>query len=178
MKVLAFAASNSKQSINRQLVRYASSLLQNAQVEFIDINDFEMPLYSPEREETTGIPEQAHAFYQRIGQADALLISFAEHNSSYTAAYKNLFDWSSRIDMKVYQGKPVVMLATSPGGRGGAGVLGTATQTASIFGADLKGSVSVPSFYDSFDAEAERLTDASLNEALIATVHLLEATGG
>ena len=45
MKVLAFAASNSKQSINRQLVRYASSLLQNAQVEFIDINDFEMPLY-------------------------------------------------------------------------------------------------------------------------------------
>ena len=178
MKVLAYAASNSKQSINHQLVRYASSLLKRAQVEFIDINDFEMPLYSPEREETTGIPEQAHAFFKRIGQADALLISFAEHNGSFTAAYKNLFDWSSRIDMKVYQDKPAVMLATSPGGRGGAGVLGTATQSASTFGANLKGSVSVPSFYDRFNVEAEQLTDDALNDALITAVRQLEATDG
>jgi len=48
-------------------------------------------------------------------KADALLISYAEHNGNYSAAYKNLYDWASRIDAKVFQGKPTVVLATSPG---------------------------------------------------------------
>jgi len=61
------------------------------------------------------VPDLAHQFYKKIGEADALLISFAEHNGSYTAVFKNLYDWTSRIDMKVYQDKPVVMLSTSIG---------------------------------------------------------------
>ena len=115
MKVLAFAASSSSNSINKKLVTYAASLLSNAEVEILDINDYEMPLYSEDKEKELGQPEAAKRFFNKIGAADALLISFAEHNGSYTAAYKNLYDWTSRIDPKVYQGKPMVMLATSPG---------------------------------------------------------------
>jgi NAD(P)H-dependent FMN reductase len=76
----------------------------HASTEVLDLNDFEMPLFSVDREQAGGIPDFAHQFYKKVGAADALLVSFAEHNGSYSAAYKNLFDWTSRIDNKVYQG--------------------------------------------------------------------------
>ncbi len=170
MKILAFAATNSTKSINRQLLSYAGTLIEEADIEVLDINDYEMPLYSSDREAADGIPEQAHRFYQKIGSADALLISLAEHNGSYTAAYKNLYDWTSRIDTKVYQNKPTVMLSTSPGAGGAANVLATATKSAPFFGADLKASMSVPSFFDNFDAESGRLNDGGLVKELQATV--------
>lgn len=175
MKILAFAATNSTQSINRQLLSYASTLIENADIEVLDINAYEMPLYSSDRETEHGIPDEAHRFYRKVGTADALLISFAEHNGSYTAAYKNLYDWTSRIDTKVYQNKPTVMLSTSPGAGGAANVLATATKSAPFFGADLKASMSVPSFYDQFDAESGRIRDGDLDNKLRATVSHLVA---
>ena len=49
MKVLAFAASNSKKSINKQLVTYAAGLIDDAQVETLDLNDYELPLFSEDK---------------------------------------------------------------------------------------------------------------------------------
>lgn len=129
-KVLAFAASTSQRSINKRLVTYAGGLLIGTNVEVVDLNEFPLPLFSEDVEREIGQPENARLFFEKIGGADALLISFAEHNGSYTAAFKNLFDWCSRISPQVYQNKPVVMLATSPGGRGGANVLELASKTA------------------------------------------------
>ncbi|MEM7116034.1 MAG: NAD(P)H-dependent oxidoreductase, partial [Chloroflexota bacterium] len=76
MNILAFAASNSSSSINKALVSYAATLIDNGTVEIIDINDYEMPLYSSDREQAGGIPQEAQQFYDKIGQADAILISF------------------------------------------------------------------------------------------------------
>ncbi|MCR9278037.1 MAG: NAD(P)H-dependent oxidoreductase [Pseudomonadaceae bacterium] len=166
MKILAFAASNSTQSINRQLLSFAGTLIEDADIEWLDINDYEMPLYSSDREAASGIPDEARRFYQKIGAADALLISFAEHNGSYTAAYKNLYDWTSRIDMKVYQDKPTVMLSTSPGAGGAANVLAAATTSAPFFGANLRASMSVPSFFENFDVQTQQLTDIGLVQRL------------
>ncbi len=173
MKVLAFAASSSHKSINKQLVSYAASLIPNAEVDLLDINDFEMAIYSSDREEESGIPQQAHDFKARIEQADAIVIAFAEHNGSYTAAFKNLFDWTSRIDMKVYQEKPMVMLATSPGPSGAANVLNTATTSAPYFAGKVKAQMSVPSFYDNFDMAENKITDEALNGQLIETMNHL-----
>ena len=39
MKILAIPASNSRKSINRQLLRHAASVLQEETVELLDIND-------------------------------------------------------------------------------------------------------------------------------------------
>ena len=166
MKLLTFAASNSRQSINKQLVTYAASLVEGAEVEVLDLNDFEMPIYSGDREAESGIPPEAHAFFDKIGSADAIVIGFAEHNGSYSAAYKNLFDWTSRIDMKVYQNKPMVLLATSPGPGGATSVLNAAFGSASYFAADVKAHLSIPSFFDNFDMETKVLKDASLNDQL------------
>lgn len=175
MKILAFAASSSRTSINKQLVSYAADILEvkhNADVEIIDLNDFEMPIYSADREKDSGVPSQAQDFYDKIGAAEAILISFAEHNASYTAAYKNLFDWTSRIDAKVYQNKPVVMLATSPGPSGAGNVLNSAKNSAPYFGIDLKASLSVAKFFDNFDTAKGIITDpdidTELNSALSA----------
>jgi NAD(P)H-dependent FMN reductase len=166
MKLLAFAASSSKKSINAQLVRHAASLIKSVEIEYLDINDYEMPIFSVDRENEFGILEPAHRFYQKIGQADALLISFAEHNGSFTAAYKSLFDWTSRIDGKVFQGRPMVMLSASPGGRGGASVLEAAVNSAARFGGVVKASLPVPKFYDNFDTQAGKLTDIELQASL------------
>ena len=170
MKVIAFAASSSKQSINKKLVTYACGLIKDADVEILDLNDYELPLFSVDLEAELGQPELAKAFLTKLGEADAIVISFAEHNGSYSAAYKNLFDWCSRTNTKVFQNKPMVMLSTSPGGRGGASVLATATQSAPHFAADLKGSLSIPSFNDNFDVDNNRLSNEELNDKLVTVM--------
>lgn len=175
MNIFAFAATTSKQSINKQLVVYAARLLEgglvaDATVEIVDLNDFEMPIFSVDRQNETGIPQAAHDFFDRIGQADGVLISFAEHNGLYSAAYKNLFDWASRIDMRVYQGKPTVMLATSPGPGGGGNVLKTAIASAQYFGNDIKGSLSIPKFHENFDIKGATLADADLDRQFKAAL--------
>lgn len=175
MKILAFAASNSKTSINRQLVQYAMSLLKDGvlpatEFELIDLNDFEMPIYRPDREEEGGIPDQARRLYQKIGNADAVLVSFAEHNGNVTAAWKNIFDWMSRIDMKVWQGRPLVMLAASPGSRGGQGVLQSQSAVLPHFGGELKGSAGIGDWYDAWDADTGRLTRTEDLDALTSAL--------
>ena len=172
MAILAFGASNSRNSINKALVTYAATLIK-ADVEIIDLNDYEMPIYSQDREQEGGIPAQAQQFYEKIGQADGLLISFAEHNGNVTAAYKNLFDWTSRISQKVYQGKPAVLLATSPGGGGAQSALATAKGSAPYFAMDVKAALSVPSFYDNFDVEIGRIKNDDIQaqlESALATL--------
>lgn len=176
MKILAFAASNSKKSINQQLAKYAASLCNNADIEILDINELEMPIYSSDREEAIGgQPAQAHTFLQKISEADALIISFAEHNGSFTAAYKNLFDWTSRIDMKVFQDKPMLMLATSPGQGGAGNVLNAATTSAPYFAGDVKASLSIPSFYENYDVENQILRNEDLQQQLEHAVQALQA---
>ncbi len=167
MNILAIPATNSVHGMNKQLLSYAGKLLaeHDADVEFLDLNDYEMSLYSPDRE-AAGIPPEAQAFFDKIGAADALIVSYAEYNGSFTPAWKNTFDWASRIDQKVFQGKPVLKLAASPGPRAGQGVLGAATMGAPHFGAELVGSLGVGSFYESFDGEAGVLADADLDAAL------------
>ncbi len=166
MKVLAFGASSHSKSINSQLAQYAASLVNNADVELLDLNDYEMPIFSQDKEQQIGQPEQAKQFIAKIAAADALVISFAEHNGSYTAAYKNIFDWASRIEKHVFQQTPVIMLATSPGPGGASSVLASAVTSAPYFAADVKGSLSIPSFYDNFDVENQQLTNKDLAQQL------------
>ena len=176
MKVLAFAATNHKASINKQLVTHAANLLAeqtDADIEVLDLNDYEMPIYSIERHEENGIHPLGQQFFDKIGSADVVLVSFAEHNGSYTAIYKNLFDWASRIDMEVYQNKPTVILSTSPGPGGAQSVLSSAAGSASFFAMDLRGQLSVPSFDENFDSEKGVLVNQDLSEKLKEAVTAL-----
>jgi len=173
MNIIAFAGSSSSQSINKKLVTYAASLLPAHSVEILDLNDFEIPLFSEDRERELGQPELAHQFMNKLGNADAIIISFAEHNGSYSAAYKNLFDWCSRINHKVYQGKDMVLLSTSPGQGGGKNVLALALNAIPRFNGNVLASLSVPSFHDNFDTETLSLSNEDYNNQLIETLKAL-----
>ncbi|PSW19849.1 NAD(P)H-dependent oxidoreductase [Photobacterium sanctipauli] len=175
MKVIAFAASSSSTSINKQLVTYAGSLVKGADLEVLDLNDYELPLFSQDKENEIGQPEMAKAFLAKLNSAEAIVISFAEHNGSYTAAYKNLFDWCSRIQQKVYQDKKLVLLSTSPGPGGAKNVLAAASGSAPFFGAEVKATVSIPSFYENFDVENQRISNRELNDKVMTAISALSS---
>ncbi len=166
-KILAFGASNSKASINKQLANYAANQLTEVEVTLLDLNDFEMPIYSIDREQAGGIPQLAKDFKQQIQEADGILISFAEHNGAYTAAFKNIYDWMSRLEGSVWQDKPMLLMATSPGGRGGQGVLELAYKSFSYGNKQVVGSFSLPSFQQNFSTE-KGILKAELKGQLLA----------
>ena len=166
MKIIAFAGSPSKNSINKKLATYAASLFEKAQVEVLDLNDYEMPLFSVDKEMIIGQDPLAKAFLDKIALADFLVVSLAENNGNYSAAFKNTLDWCSRINGKIFQDKPMLLMATSPGARGGASVLEIAKNNFPRFTADIKAIFSLPSFNENFDIEANVISNVELDKQL------------
>lgn len=160
MNILTIGASNSAKSINRKLANWAANQIEEAQVNLIDINDYEMPIFSVERMQE-GIPEKAHAFKALIASSDGIVISFAEYNGSYTSGFKNIFDWTSVLDKPIWMKKPVFLMATSDGERGAALVLGIAKTSFPYQGANVVGVFSLPLFHANF-SENEGITNHDL----------------
>ena len=69
-KILAFGASSSKKSINKRLAVYVAHRVPNADVNVLDLNDYEMPIYSIDRENEDGIPDLAHKFKEQFKNSD------------------------------------------------------------------------------------------------------------
>ena len=172
-KIIAFGASSSKSSINKQLATYTANQFQNVSVEILDLNDYEMPVFSVDKQAENGIHPLAQEFYVKIGSADLIVISFAEHNGNFSSAFKNILDWTSRINAKTFQEKPMLLLATSPGARGGSSVLDIATKRFPFQGGVVKGSFSLPSFNDNFDTE-KGITNEDLKNQLLVIVNSIE----
>lgn len=167
-KVLVFAGSSSKKSINKQLATYAAGLLKNSPYSIIDINDYPLPLFSIDLESDNGFPENAVNFSLLIEESCGIILSLAEHNGSYTAAFKNLFDWLSRIEPKTWRNKPMLILSTSPGARGGKSVLDAALARFPYHSAIITDSFSLPSFKENFKNGA--INNKALNTLLVDTV--------
>lgn len=167
-QIIAFAGSNSKASINKELAIYASTLVEGVEVKTLDLNDFDLPLYGIDYEVANGIPDNAQAFLDLIKSSDGIVLSLAEHNGAYAAVFKNLFDWMSRIDGKLWSDKPMLLMATSPGGRGGATVLEIAQGRFGYMGGNIVGSFSLPSFGDNFSDG--KITNKELNNQLLEEV--------
>lgn len=170
--IIAFAGSNSKTSINKQLVSYAASKLSDANTSILDLNDFEVPVYGIDSETENGIPENAQKLSELIENSDAIILSLAEHNGSYSAVFKSIFDWMSRINPKVWRNKPMLLMSTSPGGRGGSGVLGNAKMSFPHLGGNIVAEFSLPSFFDNF--KDGKLTADEFETKLSSAVSNLE----
>lgn len=163
MNITAFAATNNPESINLELVKTVTKKFENAQVNILDLNHYEMPIYSPVRNKQ-GVPPEAQDFLNQLASADLIVVGLAEYNGTFTAAFKNIFDWSSRVDMKVFQNKPMILLATSPGARGASTVLDSAKGIFPFYGADIKASFSLPSFFENF--KDGQVINSDLNQEL------------
>ena len=152
-KIVAFGASSSKNSINKKLASYVANKITAEDVNIIDLNDFEMPIYSEDRHAEDGIPQKAYEFKKLINESDGIIISLAEHNGSYTSAFKNIYDWISVIEKTVWCNKPILLMSTSDGARGGRSVLETALPRFSRQSDFDIPHFIFPSFYENFSDE-------------------------
>lgn len=152
-RILAFGASNSKTSTNKTLAHWVAQEVPGATVTLIDLNDFEMPLYGPDRETEIGIPQEAHDFFNLIGSHDGLVISLAEYNHNYTAAFKNLMDWTTRVQKELWQQKPMFLLSCSPGPRGGEHIMSHSLQHMPYMGGNIAANFSLPAYRYTFDQQ-------------------------
>jgi len=93
----------------------------------IDLRALALPLYDGDLEAAHGVPDGARQLREAIAMADALLIVTPEYNGFPTPLEINAFDWLSRLQAEApapsglasTAGKPVALLASSPGPLGG-----------------------------------------------------------
>ncbi len=126
-RILAFAGSARKDSLNKKLLKIAVEGAQaaGADVTLVDLADFELPLFSQDLESEMGMPDIAGKFKRLMIAHDGFLIASPEYNSAFSPLLKNTIDWASRSEsddeppLMAYRGKTAAILATSPGGLGG-----------------------------------------------------------
>ncbi|MEM9919961.1 MAG: NAD(P)H-dependent oxidoreductase [Bacteroidota bacterium] len=172
-KVLAIGASNSKKSINKKFAIYVSQQIENAAVVIADLNELELPLYSPDLQVEIGIPSNAVRFSELIENCDGIVLSLAEYNGMLTPAFKNIWDWTSRINMKIWKDKPMLLMAASPGGRGGANALRITKDLLPHFGGNVIADFSLPRFHQNFSSDG--IQDPTLKEALHQKIKLFQS---
>ncbi|MBK8551455.1 MAG: NAD(P)H-dependent oxidoreductase [Ignavibacteria bacterium] len=119
IKVLGFAGSLRKHSLNRALLRTAvESKPDQMDIEIFELND--IPLYNGDVEKE-GIPDSVKIFREKISESDSLLIASPEYNYSFTGVLKNAIDWASRsypTEISPLHKKPYSIMGAS-GGMGG-----------------------------------------------------------
>lgn len=125
-RILAFAGSARKASLNKRLISVAADAARAAggEVTLVDLDDYPMPLYHGDLEAAEGVPPNARRLRERLLVHDALLLCSPENNASVSALLKNTLDWLSRPDggqngLVPFQGKVAALLSASPGQLGG-----------------------------------------------------------
>lgn len=122
MKILTFAGSLRKDSLNKKLCGVVSDIVKKnnyAEIEFIDLQPLNIPVYDGDIESSTGIPAGVLELGKKISEANALIICTPEYNGSIPGILKNTIDWLSRQKPVSLTGKPALLLAASPGALGG-----------------------------------------------------------
>lgn len=116
-RVLGISGSLRVGSFNRRLLEAATEALPDADWTIARIRG--IPPYDADLE-AQGLPPAVDRLKAAIEAADAIVIATPEYNHSIPGILKNAIDWASRPAMRSpFVGKPVLMLAASPG-RGGA----------------------------------------------------------
>lgn len=125
-RILVFAGSSRRESLNRKLAKAAVGALQalGSEVTHIELADYPMPIYNGDLEATEGLPPAARELKTLFKAHQALVIASPENNSSVSSLLKNTLDWISRPDgdesgLVPYRDKTALLLAASPGALGG-----------------------------------------------------------
>jgi NAD(P)H-dependent FMN reductase len=186
-RVLVFAGSARRESLNKKLARVAAkeASLPGVEVTFIDLDDYPMPVYHGDLEAEQGMPENGMKLRELFIAHDALLISSPENNQGVTALLKNTIDWLSRSigdgrgadsGLAPFRGKVAAMMAASPGGYGGVRHLPQLRQTLGGLGVLVIGPQLALQHADkAFDASGA-LTDAAAARSLKQLVATLVET--
>ncbi len=125
-KILALAGSLREKSYNKRVLKIAIEGARNAgaEVAYLDLKDYPLPIYNQDLETNQGFPPIATALQKLLLEHDGLLIASPEYNASIPAVLKNAIDWASRPNGnwktgECFNGKVAATLTASPGGFGG-----------------------------------------------------------
>ena len=128
-KILVIAGSAREGALSLKLAKVAAASLRaaGAEVTQLDLRALDLPLYDGDIEAANGVPDGARALRDALLAHDALLLVTPEYNGFPTPLVLNAFDWLSRLKpegtapagLGATAGKPVALLASSPGPLGG-----------------------------------------------------------
>lgn len=116
------ASCNNNVKLAKRLEELA--LEQNCEVEFINLVDLRLPLYSTLEEKENGIPAIASELAEKILKLKAFIIVAPEYNGVMPSVLNNAMAWTSRSTdnwRDAFEEK-VVALATHSGGGGQKGL--------------------------------------------------------
>jgi chromate reductase len=121
VRVLLFAASLRRESLNVRLAGVARRILEErgVDVDYATMRDFDCPSYDGDEESANGLPAPAQRFHDRILGADAFIIAAPEYNGSMSGVLKNAIDWASRFRPQPFNGKQGFLMSASPSMAGG-----------------------------------------------------------
>ena len=188
-RILAFAGSLRRDSINKKLARVAADAARSAgaEVTFLDLRDLPMPIYDGDLEDAEGIPPNARRFKELLLAHRGLLLASPEYNSSISGALKNAIDWASRQEkgeapLACFDGKVAGLLAASTGLLGGLrGLVTVRSILSNIRVLVLPEQVAIPKADEAFDTDGKLLDPKKhaavegLAKRLVAVVAKLSA---
>ena len=125
-RILVFAGSARRESLNKKLARAAAKAITGPGVEvtFIDLDDYPMPVYHGDLEDKEGMPANGMKLRELFLAHDALWIASPENNNSVSSLLKNTIDWLSRSigdgkgdksGLAPYRGKVAALMGATPG---------------------------------------------------------------
>lgn len=173
-KILAFAGSLREKSYNKRVLKTAIKGAEEAgaQVTYIDLKDYPMPIYNADLQDTQGFPPIAAAFQRLLLEHDGLLIASPEYNASLPAVLKNAIDWASRAngDIKLaecFKGKFAAIMTASPGAFGGIRCLGHLRDVLTILPVNvLPSEIAVAKVGGMFDGDSSEITNDTMKRIL------------
>jgi len=189
-KILAFAGSLREHSYSKRVVRTAIKGAENAgaEVTYIDLRDYPMPIYNADDHEKDGFHVNAAKLQKLLSEHDGLLICSPEYNGSLSGALKNAIDWTSRQSdefkmVEVFKGKFAAIMTESPGVFGGLRCLGHLRTVLSIMFVNvLPSEIAVGKVHTMFDGDGDEMTDEKMKKILgdlgASLVDMLKKTHG
>ena len=190
IKILAFAGSLREHSYTKRVVKTAvkGAEAAGAEVTYIDLRDFPMPLYNSDDHERNGFDENALRLQKLLGEHDGFLICSPEYNGSLSGVLKNAIDWASRKSddygmIEVFKGKAAAIMTASPGAFGGIRCLGHLRGVLTIMLVNvLPSEIAVGKVNTMFDGDGEEMTDEKMKKILedlgASLVDLIKKTRG
>ncbi len=189
-KILAFAGSLRENSFSKRVVRTAmkGAADAGADVTFVDLRDYPMPIYDQDLHEREGFGENALAFQKLLGESEGFLICSPEYNGSLPGALKNAIDWASRKSddygmVEVFKGKAAAIMTESPGAFGGLRCLGHLRTVLTIMFVNvLPSEIAVANVSKMFDGNGAEMSDEKMKKILeelgASLVDILRKTHG
>jgi len=182
--ILVFAGSARRGAFSKQLAAAATGTIADwgAKPTLIDLAEYDVPLYNGDLEHDHGIPEAVLKFRRLVATHQALAIATPEYNGFVTPLLLNLFCWASRASPgddfgSVFLGKPVALMASSPGRLGGVRVIPRLRDAVAELGmVPVPGFVTVPAAGSAFN-ENGRLAEATAEDGLRTLMKRLIGAG-